>query len=363
VQRNTRRPHARRVRRALPFAWAVGLVLASCSPEKIASPGQLDEEMENAPFAPGMKAKIDAAVPVRGAADASLSSTEADAAALTGADAAPSGPEAEADAQSSSGDADPARTDGGANTASRPSAGCGRGGAPRTGTRSVNIAGKNRQFVLRVPEGYTGARALPVLFFLHGCNQNGPTAETTHARGFRNALGPHAALLYPSADGNCWRRDAADLAFFDELVKTVKTELCVDERRIFVTGISSGGYFSNDVGCQRGDVLRGLIPVAPGPGNWNNCKGPVDTMIIHAPRDSVVPFSRGLQVRDHWKGANGCTDRTGAGSDPICESYVGCKAGYPLQLCRHTDSFYQNTFHCWPLIANRLILEFIQRRP
>lgn len=364
MQRNFRRSRQRS--RWSGLAWVVSIGLGACAPADGVDPSaEVDEIDEVDSPGPVTTPRPDARLAPDTAPDRAGDSAP-DATSATMADA--SGPSEDAgeaaDAGGASDTTSAAATDGGPAPGSRPSAACGRGLMPRTGTRSVTVAGKNRQFVLRVPEGYTGAKPLPVLFFLHGCNQNGPTAETTHARGFRNALGPHAVLLYPSADGNCWRRDAADLSFFDEMLKTVRSELCVDENRVFVTGISSGGYFSNDVGCKRGDVLRGLIPVAPGPAtSWNGCKGPVDTMIIHSPRDSVVPFSRGLQVRDHWRGANGCTDKTGPGADAICESHQGCKPGYGLQLCRHMDSFYQNTFHGWPLIANRLILDFIQRRP
>jgi hypothetical protein len=347
---------------------------AACASEAIAPEPPVDDDDE--PSGPGAVpapspdkgAPPKVPTPPRGETSVDAASPEAPPAA----DAAVQAQDAEAPAGDPVDGATPSDASGGMDAApaapppspgARPSRGCATRARPMTGLRTVTINGTRRQFVLRVPEGYDGSRPQPVLFFLHGCSATGPSAETTHARGFRTALGPHAILLYPSSDGNCWLRNpAADHAFFDEMMRILREETCMDENRVFLTGISSGGYLTNSLACARGDRIRGIIPVASGPVDWRGCKGPVDTMVVHSPRDSVVPYSRGLQVRDYWRRTNGCSERTGRGIDAICEEHEGCMPGKGLSLCKHMDAFYQNTFHGWPTIANRLILTFIQAR-
>lgn len=47
------------------------------------------------------------------------------------------------------------------------SAGCGKAAGIASGTYSVNVNGKNRQYIVRVPSGYDGSRGYKLIFGLH----------------------------------------------------------------------------------------------------------------------------------------------------------------------------------------------------
>ena len=57
--------------------------------------------------------------------------------------------------------------------------------------------------------------------------------------------------------------------------------------KIFVTGISSGGFMANTLGCLHGNVIRAIAPVA-GAGLYTCCTGKVVVMQIHGRRDMLV---------------------------------------------------------------------------
>jgi polyhydroxybutyrate depolymerase len=134
--------------------------------------------------------------------------------------------------------------------------------------------------------------------------------------------------------------------------------LCVDANRVFATGHSSGAGMTNDLGCQRGDVLRAIAPVAgAGPYVFGRatCTGQVAVWITHADNDESVDFSSGEASRDHWIQANGCNpeDFTTV-TPPECVAYNGCDPGYPVHWCVHHDN------HNWPDFATQAMWDFFR---
>jgi poly(3-hydroxybutyrate) depolymerase len=100
--------------------------------------------------------------------------------------------------------------------------------------------------------------------------------------------------------------------------------------------MSFGGVMSNTVGCEMGDVVRAIAPIAgAGPNTFggSGCKGPVAAWLAHGTADQTVEFSMGEASRDYWLDANGC-DATFQDIDPPpCVAYDGCDAEYPVTWC------------------------------
>jgi polyhydroxybutyrate depolymerase len=126
---------------------------------------------------------------------------------------------------------------------------------------------------------------------------------------------------------------------------------------VFAGGLSSGGFFSNTLGCQRGDVLRGIAPVSAGPRDMNNCKGNVAAWIADGKNDELVSPRQGMSARDFWLNRNGCSTSNPRviGDATNCVAYDGCKAGFPVQWCLHDGG------HFWPRSANLGLWTFFSK--
>ena len=57
-------------------------------------------------------------------------------------------------------------------------------------------------------------------------------------------------------------------------------------RRLFATGQSSGGYFSQTLGCQRGHVFRAVAPSSGGWRDFENCMGNPGVWMSHGKTDT-----------------------------------------------------------------------------
>jgi polyhydroxybutyrate depolymerase len=228
------------------------------------------------------------------------------------------------------------------------SPGCGKPAAPgvHTGQR-ITAMGKPRSFTLVVPEGYAPATPYPVVFGLHG---NGGSAASVRAQLDleRHAQG-RAIFVYPEGIGGGWDLDGEtsknrDVALFDAILFQLHGSLCVDERRIFVTGFSNGAYMANQLACRRGDRIR-AVATHSGGGPYENagkydeqghllCPGKaVASLVVHGLADNSVLPSEGQNSIAHWAFANRCS--TGSARPTAPSPCVALSACYqPVVTCK-----------------------------
>jgi poly(3-hydroxybutyrate) depolymerase len=248
--------------------------------------------------------------------------------------------------------------------------GCGVGTARYEGTHSTLVAGKQRRYLVQLPSNYDPSKSYPVLFGLHGAGGNGESFASYFplAAFWRD----QAILVFPSAlfyevDGRTtWRFPTEEnLAFFDAMVSELSANLCVDRARIFASGFSSGGFFSNTLGCRRGDVVRAIVPVAGGDRDFNDaCVGHAAVMVISSPLDTSDPtggppgishHERGLRARDYFRVRNGCSEATEPLEPAGCVQYQGCLSGAEVVYCEHGSG------HAWPTPLHAPAADFLRR--
>ncbi len=230
----------------------------------------------------------------------------------------------------------------------------------------VEVDGQTRRFVLVVPEDYDSERAYPFLFMFHGRGSNGEQFRMYN--GVEQAAGSDAILVYPDALPNeiqggqtGWdlSPNGIDVAFMDRLLADFRANLCIDDERIFATGHSHGGFFSNAMGCARGETMRAIAPIAGG-GPGAGCEGTVSAWLAHNPDDNVVPIDLGRIARNHWRDLNECSEETEPTAPDPCVTYTGCNDGYDVVWCEHLET-PQGSPHGWPSFAGEAIWAFFSQ--
>ncbi len=223
----------------------------------------------------------------------------------------------------------------GAASAGAASAGCGKE-KPAAPPKEVDVAGTKRTFLVDVPANYDKDTPTPVLFAFHGM---GITASFFRDWAKLVPVFKDYIVVHPDAVGDPTEWDSVgtkDFAFFDAMLASLESTYCFDTKRMFATGHSSGGYFTNSLGCQRGRVIRGIAPQSgAGPIGSKSCAGPLAVIIIHGSKDTSVPPTEGSKSRDYWGKAAGCSMGSSSTSSlsSVCVAYDGCKDGYPLTYC------------------------------
>ena len=256
------------------------------------------------------------------------------------------------------------------------SQGCGRQ-APTAPLRHVVVSGRPRQVILVVPKGYDVSQPQRLVFAFHG-----RTNDNAKVRGYYD-LERHAApstlFVYPLGlkDQNghfTWSssRERAhalrDYAFFDVLLAEIGRRYCVALNHIYIVGHSMGAWFGNSLACARASQIRAVATLGGGI-SASACDGSVAAMIIHNPKDRLVPFASGQRARDAFLQHNGLLQARAAplATHPLnCRRYGSLTVRHPVLWCPHErDYTWRGKYypHNWPRMTGQAIIAFFATLP
>jgi polyhydroxybutyrate depolymerase len=170
--------------------------------------------------------------------------------------------------------------------------------APGEERVTTTSGGVERWYHRHVPPAHDGVQPVPVVLDLHGYLE-GADLHKVHSD-----LGTYGdeqgfVTITPQGTGDPVRWDAtvdsADMAFIGDLLDEVEATLCVDERRLFVTGLSNGAFMTSAIACAYGDRIAAAAPVA-GISDIEGCEPDraVPVVAFHGTDDGFVSFGGGL---------------------------------------------------------------------
>lgn len=218
------------------------------------------------------------------------------------------------------------------------SAGCGNGSPTKTdGTYYTNINGRDREYIVKLPENYDSSHPYMLIFTLHALGGNAQQIANEGYYGLPPLADNNAIFISPNGIDNGWgNQGGEDVAFMDAIMDEIESDLCVDEDLRFSTGFSFGGAMSYSLACSRPDKFRAVAVLSGA--LLSGCDGgntPVAYYAQHGTFDSVLPVDAGRQIRDTFVAANGCTPlgqepSPGQGGASTKTEYEGCQDGYPV---------------------------------
>ncbi|MDX1963250.1 MAG: PHB depolymerase family esterase [Pirellulales bacterium] len=184
--------------------------------------------------------------------------------------------------------------------------------SPRAGefaAKSVVVGKQTREYRLVIPDSVDLTQPAPLVVALHGMAIDSKDLMPRYSKLNDTARKHKFLIAYPNALEKHWgikpTKVAADLAFFDELVAQISTNYAVDSRRIYVLGISNGGYFAHLIGKERSTTVAavvshsGVLGLQTLGGIKAERKFPV--MIVHGDRDPIFPVAFARENRDKYQ--------------------------------------------------------------
>lgn len=173
---------------------------------------------------------------------------------------------------------------------------------------SIRVGGYRRAFRLVVPESVDLTRPAPLVVAFHGILIDSKDSMPKYTKLDQLAADKKFILAYPEAQGKVWGigpdKVKLDLEFFDSLLRELKTRNRIDPDRVYVLGMSNGGYFAHLVGKERSKTVAavcshsGLLGVQTLLGVNADRKFPV--MIVHGDRDKLMPVALARENRDKY---------------------------------------------------------------
>lgn len=162
----------------------------------------------------------------------------------------------------------------------------------------------------------------PLVFVWHG---HGGTMKNSERVFAVHKLWPEAVVVYPQGlptpgkltdpEGkkNGWQSGAGDqgdrdLKFFDEMLKSLRKDYKIDDKRVYSTGHSNGGQFTYLLWASRGDAFAAFAPSAAVYGKGVRDLKPKPCLHVAGETDPLVKYDWQKLMIAAVKKANGCED-------------------------------------------------------
>ena len=174
---------------------------------------------------------------------------------------------------------------------------------------SIESDGYSRSYQLYVPSQRIEGLLSPLVIALHGRTSNGERmARLTEFN--RLADQKQFIVAYPDAIDNQWNylhglseQDGKpnDSKFLLALIDDIRDRQLIDPGRIYVTGISNGGFMAQRLACYAPWVFAAYASVAAGGYAFMDLKCKHDTAVnmlyMHGTADELIPWY-GLGIED-----------------------------------------------------------------
>jgi predicted peptidase len=173
-------------------------------------------------------------------------------------------------------------------------------------------------YLLFLPAGYEpkGEKKWPLMIFLHGAGERGTNLSKVGQHGPPKVVKTKKdfpfILVSPQCPANERWQDDVVLALTDEIIKKHK----VDTNRVYLTGLSMGGYGSWSLATKYPERFAAVAPICGGGQNIDVLLSSRQKSValktlgvwaFHGAKDPVVPVKESERMIDALRGA-GCED-------------------------------------------------------
>lgn len=207
--------------------------------------------------------------------------------------------------------------------------------------------GEKLPYRLFKPDNYDPAKKYPLIIFLHGAGERGTNniSQLVHAQvlslisGENRTNNPSFLIAPQCENGKRWcevdwgqktphvtpEKPSDGMKCLLEIVDGLRKEFSLDPSRLYVTGLSMGGYGTCDFVARRGNEVAAYAPLCGGADNDAICRFKnAASWFFHGDKDGAVPTERSRSAVAALKAA-GCdvryTELPGRGHGIWTEAY------------------------------------------
>lgn len=157
-------------------------------------------------------------------------------------------------------------------------------------------------YLLALPKGYDQQDKWPLVLFLHGAGERGDNLELVKRHGPPKLIGEGKAFPFIVVSPQCpkdgWWEPIELTALLDQVVKNHN----VDEDRVYVTGLSMGGFGTWRLAAFTPQRFAAIAPICGSGEPYLARRFPhLPTWAFHGAKDKTVPLIRSQLMIDAMK--------------------------------------------------------------
>ncbi|HOV32154.1 MAG TPA: prolyl oligopeptidase family serine peptidase [Candidatus Hydrogenedens sp.] len=124
-----------------------------------------------------------------------------------------------------------------------------------------------KRYVVYVPYEYTPETEIPMIVFLHGAGERNNNGLSQTEIGIGSSIRRHperweAIVVFPQCPSDRFYNEMID--DIDKCIDETLKEYNIDKKRIYLTGLSMGGFGTWIYGAKRSDFFAALVPICGG---------------------------------------------------------------------------------------------------
>ncbi len=186
-------------------------------------------------------------------------------------------------------------------------------------------------YLLYLPEQYgTSLESWPLLLFLHGAAKRGDDLKMLEDQGLPMLIAQEQrafpfVILSPQCPKEQWWPEELQMSLLDALLSDIVSRYRIDTNRIYVTGLSMGGFATWRLAATYSGRFAAIAPICGG-GNPEEAHRIADlpTWVFHGAKDPTVPLEKSEEMVTALEKAGGNVKFTiypDAGHDSWTETY------------------------------------------
>ncbi len=189
------------------------------------------------------------------------------------------------------------------------------------GQNSATLSAKiekeiNIDYLINIPEDYKKTdKEFPLLIFLHGAGERGSDLEMVKSWGppkiAENDKKFPYILISPQCPKGDWWSSFTQIENLHALITSIIENYRIDKNRVYLTGLSMGGYGTWALSCEYPELFAAIAPICGGgqPRMTRKIKN-IPTWVFHGGKDQVVPISESIEMVDALKKYGGNVEFT-----------------------------------------------------
>jgi predicted peptidase len=166
------------------------------------------------------------------------------------------------------------------------------------------------KYLLYLPKDYNSTgKPFPLLVFLHGVGECGDNLDQLKVHGIPKILETDGnfpfVVISPQCPANMWWTD--HLESLKALIDDIKGKYNIDKSRVYLTGLSMGGFGTWALAAKYPNDFAAIAPVCGGGeirlAMADRYKMPV--WVFHGTKDDIIPIQRSQEMVDMIKSKGG----------------------------------------------------------
>ena len=159
------------------------------------------------------------------------------------------------------------------------------------------------RYLLYLPKGYgeDKDKRWPLILFLHGAGERGSNLDAVKTHGPPKLVEQGKdfpfVIVSPQCPSETWWTERLDA--LTAMLDDVESKYAVDHNRVYLTGLSMGGFGSWSLACEYPDRFAAVVPICGGgdPRDVGRIRD-IPIWVFHGGKDPTVPVQRSREMVD-----------------------------------------------------------------